>query len=63
MMFNIFENKEELSNLRFIYDCYHISIYEINGIPCLNLIYVGIYVSDYYVTKSLDKIFHKERFL
>ena len=31
MLFNSFENKEELSNPRFIYDCYHISIYEING--------------------------------
>jgi hypothetical protein len=38
--------------LRFILDCYHILIFEING----------IYVSDFYIRHNIDRIFNN-RFL
>ena len=42
--------------MRFVFDCYHILIFEING----------IYVSDFYIKLNIDKLFdvhNKKKFL
>lgn len=45
--FNIFPKDRPFFDMRFILDCYHITIHEI----------YGIFVSDYYIQSSIEKMF------
>jgi len=47
MFFNLFPRERDLFDMRFILDCYHIVIHEING----------IFVSDFYIQNSIERIF------
>lgn len=49
----LFIKAKDVFDMRFIYDCYHILIYAINGIQ----------VTDYYIKTMIDKKFNKNNFL
>jgi DNA-binding XRE family transcriptional regulator len=51
--FKAFLNDRNQFKIRFVLDCYHILIFEING----------IYVSDYYLQVMIEKIFTKNFFI
>lgn len=52
MYYNVFTNNRGLFNMRFILDIYHIIVFELHG----------IYVSDYYIQSSIEKIFGSKFF-
>ena len=52
LFYKYFQKQKFYFDLRFILDCYHILIFEING----------IYVSDFYIRHNIDRIFNN-RFL
>ena len=47
MMYEIFKNDRKLFDMRFVFDCYHILIFELNG----------IFVSDSYIKLMIERIF------
>jgi len=52
MFFNLFPKESHLFDMRFILDCYHIVIHEVNG----------IFVSDFYIQTSIERIFGNKFF-
>lgn len=50
--YKIFPHLRELMDIRFILDCYHVTIFEITG----------ILVSDYYIHTHIEKIFYDRFF-
>ena len=45
--YDIFSEERDIFNLRFVLDCYHLSIFELNG----------THVTDFYLQMFIDKIF------
>jgi len=52
MFFNLFAKESHVFDMRFILDCYHIVIHEVNG----------IFVSDFYIQTSIERIFGNKFF-
>ena len=52
MFYNLFPKERSHFNMRFILNCYHIVIHELNG----------IFVSDYYIQSSIEKLFGNKFF-
>mmetsp|Transcript_29900 Transcript_29900/g.27369 ORF Transcript_29900/g.27369 Transcript_29900/m.27369 type:complete len:186 (+) Transcript_29900:523-1080(+) len=52
MFFNLFPQERSFFNMRFILDCYHICIHELNG----------IFVSDFYVQNQIERLFGNKFF-
>ncbi|EGR31508.1 hypothetical protein IMG5_107260 [Ichthyophthirius multifiliis] len=52
LFFLYFPKQRDLFDLRFKFNCYHILIFELNG----------IFVSDFYIIQSINKIFNKNNF-
>lgn len=53
MFYKLFSKQREMFDLRFVFNCYHILIFEFNG----------IFVSDFFVRMNIDKIFVQHKFL
>ena len=52
MFYNLFPRERSRFDMRFILNCYHIVIHELNG----------IFVSDYYIQSSIEKLFGNKFF-
>ena len=52
MFFNLFPKERERFDMRFILNCYHIVIHKVNG----------IFVSDFYIQNSIERIFGNKFF-
>ncbi|EAR85749.2 hypothetical protein TTHERM_00312310 (macronuclear) [Tetrahymena thermophila SB210] len=53
LFYQLFPKQRDLFDLRFVFNCYHIMVFEFNG----------IFVSDFFIRMNIDKIFFQNKFL